>query len=101
MTGFVSASAVSTGILILLATPTLYLAWRAGKSRTIRRFLIAAVAVGLLIGTVAATSGQSLEQCELANGRSCNDYGSTGMQLTIVVIFTIVSWVKALALWNE
>lgn len=96
-----SAFAVSTGILVLLTTPTFVLAWRAGKTRTIRRFLIAAVVVGLLIGTVAATSGQSLEQCELANGRSCNDYGSAGMQLTIVVIFTIVSWIKAVALWND
>lgn len=101
MTGFLIPLVVSFGLMVLLMTPTLYLAWRGGKTRTIGRFLIAAGVVGLLIATVAATSGQSLEQCELANGRACRDYGSTGMQLTMVVIFTIVAWIKAFALWNE
>lgn len=95
MAAFTYSFVVSTGILLLFTTPTFYLAWRNGRKKTIRRFLIAATVVGFLVAVVAVSSGQLLDQCETENNRACFDYGSAGMRLTFMVSFIIVAWVKA------
>lgn len=98
---FVSSFVISTGILFLFAIPTFYLAWRKGRKKTIRRFLIAGSTVGLILAVISATSQRLVEQCEAVNYLGCVDYGSAGMRLTIIVVFIIVSWVKAAILFNE
>jgi hypothetical protein len=92
---FLYSFVVSTGILLLFTTPTFYMAWRKGRKKTIRRFLIAAIAVGFLVAVIAVSSGQLLDQCEAENNRACFDSGSAGLRLTFMVGFIIVSWVKA------
>lgn len=91
---------VSTGILLLLASPTLYLAWRKGRRKKFRSFLIGAGGLGLTLAAVSASSARLLEQCEAENLRSCFDYGSVGMRLTFIVIFTIIAWVNAVILYD-
>ena len=102
VTVFLYSFVVSTGILLLLTTPTFYLAWRSGQKRTIQRFLIAAIAVGFLIAVIAVSSGQLVDQCaaEKAN-RACFDSGSAGMRLTFMGVFAIVAWVKAVILYDS
>ena len=98
---FFSSFVISTGILFLFKIPTFYLAWRKGRKKTIRRFLMAGIAVGLVVAVISATSERLVEQCEAVNYLGCVDYGSAGMRLTIMVAFIIVSWVKAAILFNE
>ena len=92
---------MSTGILFLFTIPTFYLAWRKGRHKTIRRFLIAAIAIGLLVAVISASSGQLLEQGQNANNRDCFDSGSAAMRLIFMVSFIIISWVKAVILFDE
>jgi hypothetical protein len=101
VTVFFYSFVVSTGILLLLTTPTFYLAWRNGQKKTIRRFLIAAIAVGFVVAVIAVSSGQLLDQCEAENNRACFDSGSAGMRLTIMAVFVIVAWVKAAILYDS
>ena len=98
---FLYSFVVSTGILLLFTIPTFYLAWRKGRKKTARRFLVAAILVGFLAAVIAVSSGQLLDRCEAANNRACFDYGSAGMRLTFMVGFIIVSWVRAFSLLDE
>ena len=101
MAVFLYSFVVSTGILLIFTIPTFYLAWRNGRNKTIRRFLIAAIVVGFVVAVIAVSSGQLLDQCEAENNRACFDSGSAGMRLTIMVVFVIVSWVKAAILFDS
>jgi hypothetical protein len=101
VTAFFYSFVVTTGILLLLTTPTFYLAWRSGQKKTIRRFLIGAIVVGFVVAVIAVSSGQLVDQCQAENNRACFDPGSAGMRLTIMAVFVIVSWVKAVILFDS
>lgn len=85
---------------MLVASPTLFLAWRKGHKKKFRSFLIGAAGLGMVLAAVSASSTRLLEQCEAENNRSCFDYGSVGMRLTFIVIFAIVAWVNAVILYD-
>lgn len=101
MTAVLGAFLVATAILLVICAPTLYLAWRKGHTKTVGRFLIAAGSVGLVLATLSGSSDVLLNQCQAVNGRDCVDAGSAGMRLTILGMFAIVAWTKAVILYNE
>ena len=91
---------ISTGILLVFSTPVFYVAWRKESYKTIRRFLIAAGATGLLTAVITANSESLVAQCQGADYLNCFDIGSAGIQLLFMVGYIITSWVKAVTLFN-
>jgi hypothetical protein len=92
---------ISIGILLVFSIPTFYLAWRKGRNKTIRRFLITAGATALFTAAISASSGRLVDQCRAAGNFDCVDYGSSGLQLLFIVGYIIVSVVKAVLLFRE
>lgn len=101
MASFFGSFFISTGILLIFSIPIFYVAWRKGRNKTIRRFLIAAGSIGLLNAAVSASSARLINQCQAVNNRDCVDYGSAGMRLTFIVGYIIISWVRAVVLSDE
>ena len=101
MATFFSSFFISIGILLIFSSPIFYLAWRKGRTKTIRRFLVGAGVIGLVTASVSATSEGLVAQCQAASNIECIDYGSAGIRLLFIVSYIIVSWVKAVILFGE
>jgi hypothetical protein len=98
---FLGSFFITTGILLVLSTPVFYLGWRKGRHRTVRRFLSAAGATGLIASAIATNSERLVAQCEAADYLNCLDIGSAGIRFLFIVAYVIVAWVKALMLFRE
>lgn len=101
MQTFVTAFLLYTGLMLVLGIPVFVIARRNGQPTTARRFVVAAVVIGLLSGVVSFTSEQLVMRCEAAGNTACFDSGSAGLIVVFVAGYTIVAWVKAIALSRE
>ena len=101
MSTFVASFLLTTGIMLLFSIPVLVLAWRMGRRKTMRRFLIALVAIATFNAALAANSEILVDMCEAVNGRPCIDFGTAGTQLLLVIGYVIVALVRAYALYDE
>jgi hypothetical protein len=90
-----------TGLMLALGIPLFAVARRKGRTKTTRRFLIAAGVIGLSSAVVAASSERLVRQCETAGGLDCIDFGSAGLQFLFIVGYVISSWVVAVIINQE
>ena len=101
MATFAVAFVLFTGALLVISVPVVFLARRRGRSKTARRFLIAAGAVGLICAIVSAGSERLEGQCQTAGNPNCYDFGGTGLQFLLVAGYIISALTKALALRRD
>lgn len=101
MATFLAAFFLVTGLLLVCGVPVFVLAWRKGRTKTARRFLVAAAVLGLFSAAVAAASERLENQCQAAGNTNCIDYGVSGSLLIVVVGYLIVSLATAVMLSRE
>jgi len=92
---FFSALVFFTGLMLVLGIPLFVVARRKGRTKTTRRFLIAAGVIGLFTALVSASSETLTSRCEAVGNFNCLDFGSTGLQFIFIVGYAISSWVAA------
>ncbi|MEE9176838.1 MAG: hypothetical protein V3U46_00240 [Acidimicrobiia bacterium] len=68
-----------------LGIPLFVVAQRKGRTKTIRRFLIAAGVIGLFTALVSAGSESLESRCEAVGNFNCLDFGSTGLQFIFIL----------------
>jgi hypothetical protein len=101
MTTFVVALVGYSAILLLLGFPVVVIARRRRRPDTAKKFVVAALVIGLILAVVSAGSAHLVARCESAGNTSCNDYGSTGLQVLAVIGFGIASWWTAVILYRD
>lgn len=84
------------GLATMIGLPAMVVAFLRREIRTLRKFVIAGVAVGVLVAILAATSDLLVSRCREAGNTGCLDYGATGIQTLILVVYGLVSVVAAL-----
>ena len=87
-------------LLAVLGTPLWLVAARLGRTRTIRNFAIGAVGVALAAALMAYVSERQMAQCEAAGNPSCFDYGTTGFQILMVLVYVTTAWWSAYSIWR-
>jgi hypothetical protein len=92
---FFAAFFFFTGLTLALGIPLFVVARRQGRTKTTRRFLIAAGVIGLLTALVSVSSEMLVSRCEAVGNFNCLDFGSTGLQFIFIVGYAISSWVAA------
>ncbi|MGB7858908.1 MAG: hypothetical protein WBM90_00225 [Acidimicrobiia bacterium] len=92
---------MNTAILLVFTVPALYVSWRNSSNKRIRQLLIAASSVGFVSALISTSSQDLLGKCETVNGRACLDYGSTGLRLTIMVLYVVVALIAAVRIADE
>ena len=97
---FLFAFALFTAIMVVTALPVILLSRHRNPVRA-RRFLVGAVAAGLVCGVLAATSEKLVDDCVAAGNPTCVDYGGTGMQAMIAVGYAAVALVRGYQLWRD
>ena len=98
---FITSFVIFGGLLIALAAPLLYMAWRKEMLVTARNFLIGAGVVALLCSVLAVVSERQVMQCLDAGNSDCIDSGAAGMQLLLVGLFVVVAWFNAFFMWRD
>lgn len=83
--------ALFVGLATLIGLPVVAVAYRRGEQRTMRKFLIAGVVVGVLVAVVSGTSDLLVSRCREAGNTGCLDYGAVGIQTLILVVYGLVS----------
>jgi hypothetical protein len=101
MVSFLRYAAIYIALLGLFAAPVLAVARHYRQATTFRRFLIAAVAVGVVCGAMAAVSQRLEQQCQEAGNTSCQDYGGDGLVNLLLVGFLATSLGRAYLIHNE
>ena len=81
--------------LLLASTPLFIAAWRRGRMATIRNFALVATLIGVACGALAAVSNRQVEQCMSSGSSGCIDWGTAGMQLTIIGFYVLAAWLTA------
>jgi hypothetical protein len=92
---FFSAFFFFTGVMLALGIPLFVVARRKGRTKTTRRFLIAAGVIGLFTALVSAGSESLESRCEAVGNFNCLDFGSTGLQFIFIAGYAISSWIAA------
>lgn len=95
MATFLFALLLYIALLLVCSTPVLVLAWRRSQARTVRRFLVAVVSVGLIAAGGTATSERLVNQCREAGNSICLDQGFAGLQILLVGGYIVVALVTA------
>ncbi len=101
MITFFVAFLQSTGLMLAFGIPLFVVARRKGRTKTTRRFLIAAGVIGLVTALVSVGSEMLVSRCEAVGNFNCLDFGSTGLQFIFVVGYVISSWVAAVIINQE
>lgn len=98
---FITSLVIFGGLLIALAAPLLYIAWRKDRLRAARNFLISAGMIAISCAVLAVVSERQVLQCLGAGNSDCIDSGAAGMQLLFVGIFAVVAWFNAFFMWRD
>jgi hypothetical protein len=98
---FITSLVMFGGLLIALAAPLLYMAWRRENLATARNFLIGAGVVAILCSVLAAVSERQVLQCLDAGNSDCVDSGAAGMQLLLIGLFAVAAWFNAFFMWRD
>jgi hypothetical protein len=97
----ITTTVIITSLVAVMASPVFVVAWRRGRRDTIRNFAVGTVAIGVLCGSIAAISERQVAQCTAAGNSDCIDAGAAGLQLVIIGIFVLASWVAASVMWRD
>lgn len=97
----ITTTVIITALVAVMASPVFVVAWRRGRRDTIRNFAVGTVAIGVLCGSIAAVSERQVAQCVAAGNSDCIDAGAAGLQLVIIGIFVLASWVAASVMWRD
>ncbi len=96
MLSFLITVAIYVAILLVCSAPAVVVAQRNPYFGTVgRKFLLAALACGLVCGLVVASSKQLVKQCESGGNTQCHDSGATGLVTIVIGGFAITSAVRA------
>jgi Na+/pantothenate symporter len=87
--------------LLISGSPVFVVAMRKSRRRTVRRFFVAAAAIGVFVAAFAAGSARLEEQCRAAGNPTCIDYGFEGFLLVIAFGWVIVTWTIAGIIYRE
>lgn len=85
-------------VLLVLASPLFWVAFRNNKSAVARKFAFWAIALTVLITGIELTSRGLVGRCLDVGNTQCVDYGGTGAQFLIISAFAVVSWIRARAI---
>lgn len=88
--------------MAVIVAPVVVLAMRHmhNQRATIRNFVIAAAAIALLCGAIAASSERLVNQCVAVGNTRCFDRGAGGMQAMFVGGYAIVAAIRSYSLWR-
>ncbi len=95
------AFVIITAIVLALASPVFYVAWKKGRFTTLRNFAIGALLIGVLGAALEGVSERQVEQCLAAGNTDCFDSGTIGLQLLFVILFTVSAWSVAFVMYRE
>jgi len=96
MLSFFTTVLMYVAVLLVCSVPAVVVAKRNPYFGTVgRKFLLAALACGLVCGLVVASSQQLIEQCRSEGNTQCHDSGATGLVTIIIGGFAITSVVRA------
>lgn len=97
----ITTSVVITALVAVMVSPVFVVAWRRGRPKTLRNFALGCVAIGVLCGFIVAASERQVAQCLAAGNTDCVDAGAAGLQLVIIGMFVLASWVAASVMWRD
>ncbi|HET9260905.1 MAG TPA: hypothetical protein VFP42_12350 [Acidimicrobiia bacterium] len=97
----ITTTVIITSLVAVMASPVFVVAWRRQRRDTIRNFALGAVVIGVLCGSITAISERQVDQCLAAGNTDCIDAGAAGLQLVIIGIFVLSSWVAASVMWRD
>jgi len=92
---FFVALLLATAALVISGSPVFVVAMRKGRRQTVRKFFVAATAIGVFVAAVTAGSARLEDQCRAAGNPTCLDYGFEGFLLVIAFGWVIVTWTIA------
>ncbi len=96
MLSFLSTVLIYVAVLLVCSVPPVIVARRNPYFGTVgRKFLLAALAFGLVCGLVVASSNELIEQCKSQGNTQCHDSGATGLVTIIIGGFAVTSVVRA------
>lgn len=101
MATFFRALVLLTGLMLLLAVPLFLVTRRTGRRATARRFLIAAVILGVFCAGLSASSERLVNQCRAAGNPTCLDFGASGLQTLLIAGYAIMSWIMTVVVYRE
>ncbi|MEE8406487.1 MAG: hypothetical protein V3S32_04990 [Acidimicrobiia bacterium] len=101
MATFFAAFFFFTGLMLAFGIPLFVVARRKGRTKTTRRFLIAAGVIGLFTALGSVGSEILESRCEAVGNFNCLDFGSAGLQFLFIVGYVISSWVAAVIINQE
>lgn len=97
----ITNSVIMTALIGVLCSPVFVLAWRRERLDTIRNFAIGSVFIGVLCGFIAMVSHRQVAQCIEAGNSDCVDSGAVGLQVLLVGLFVVASWVVSWTMWRS
>ena len=101
MDTFIAVFALATGALMVCSVPVLVVAQRRNRLDVSRKFLWAAVSIGLFFGVSAVASDRLTDECVGSGSTSCLDFGFTGFMFLVGVIYVVAAVAVAISLNRE
>lgn len=101
MTRALSTFLIVTGVMLVLGSPLFVVAWRHKRTTTTRNFLIGALTVGVLCAVLSGVSERQVGQCQSAGNPDCIDSGAVGLQLVMVGIYVLATWIAAASIYRD
>lgn len=98
---FLAVLASVTGGLLICSVPALVVAQRRSRFDVSRRFVRAAVVIGVFFGLAAAASDRLVEECTGSGSIACLDVGYAGLLLLVVAVYLIVSLATAIVMSRQ
>lgn len=89
------------GLTMVIGMPAMAIGHRMGDSRTVKRLLIAGLAVGTMMAGLSVTSELLVRRCLDAGNTGCLDYGAVGVQTLILIIYGVAALLVALRLLRD
>jgi hypothetical protein len=93
--GFLVQVALFVGLATVIGLPVMAVAYWREQLPTLRKFLLAGLAVGLLVAVLSTTSDMLVSRCLDAGNTGCVDYGAVGIRTLILVAYGLVSLIAA------
>lgn len=101
MVTFITSYVIFTGLVLALASPITYVAWRKDRVSTMRNFFFGALVIGLLCAVLSVVSERQVAQCLDAALSDCIDAGAAGLQLLFVGLYSVAAWFTAYFMWRD
>ncbi len=96
MMSFLLTVLIYVGVLLVCSVPAVIVAQRNPYFGNVgRKFVLAALACGLVCGLVVASSNELIDQCKAQGNTQCHDSGATGLVTIVIGGFAVTSVVRA------